>query len=329
MLRYHEKSASFAILCLTGFLPPCQAFLLRGGHGSSSMNRSNTLFFHFHIPKTAGTTVSNMIVGNICGEEMRDEGWDKKCSRSCERAFVDTELSCLDPDRWESEHRSFLTAKESASKLRDAHEIQNVVYVTTLRSGPERLISQWAMETTYGWWAPPSDVPAMSNESLLLYISGGFHGGNGSFFSTASPYPTRNNLQVAELASVPLGYPVLPQDLETAKTVFLSNDWLVGFSACLPKFQARLAEIGQIAPMAYANEAAPGKDLVLRRDIVELIQQQSKFDDQLLEWALQRSYDTPEKFTACEDQSLFAPLTKQMNQVELDDKLVVVKMFED
>lgn len=264
-----------------------------GQHGvPAAPNASrDTLYMHFHMPKTGGTTVSNLMVASLCKGEMKNQGWEGHCSRSCENALVDTELSCLDGER--REHPPFSIASSRAQRLVEKHGARSVLYVTTVRAGWQRVISQWSHELEDNTWSPTSGTPPASNASLLMYLRGEGHKARHHGFAQESSFPARNNHQVAQLASVPTytSKGVWRDHLEAAKAVLLSdgNHWLIGFPDCMALLQERLSKLagGSAAlGMMPHQEARSPPDLVLNEEVVRELQKRTALDNELYEWAL-------------------------------------------
>jgi len=282
-----------------------------GNFSGNQSKWSETVFMHFHMPKTGGTVVSNMLVSNVCGEDMLNQGWESHCTRPCGSALVDTELACAQgaENLPRHEHGLFDYTQLRAQRLAAAHEAKSVLYVTTLRPGWQRVISQWAMEVELRWWLPPEQIPPMSNESLLLYITGGIHAGEGSEFSEITQFPSRNNIQVSELASVPSGFPVVDEHFEKAKIILTQRPWLVGFADCLDIFQQRLATIGGRSNIEMPNplESHTPKNLILSEQVLDVLRENTKYDNQLYDWALMMSQEMGGRFVGpCGESNLVA-----------------------
>jgi len=277
------------------------------------------LFYHVHFPKTGGTSVSNLIVSDLCGKSTKflkaagsthgtnlisTYGFDKKCSLTCEAALVDTELACINRNRFEHLKWDLLTWR--AVNLMRATHSQKVIWITSLRSGTERIISQWAHEVYFGSWIPPPSVPKISNESLLLYITGGKHHGEG--WISKNSISQRNNIQVAELAAIQGTDPVEPVHLEIAKTVLSTGEWVIGFTDCLSQMHERLLSIGQSigalkGPVPDSErdviprvESRRPSTLIFNKRVLAELETQCWFDNELYAWALERSDHDPRRF---------------------------------
>jgi len=253
------------------------------------------LYYHVHIPKCGGTTLSNIIVDSLCGnagDAVQTSGWEQHCTEKCENAMVDTEATCMDP--WRIEHAKFNLISERIDELKKHQAINEVVYITTLRPGSKRMISQWAHEiNSLKTWAPPPDVPPMSNESLLLYLEGK-NWTNKWEWVEANSVSQRNNFQVASLAAVPGEMEVTAEHLEQAKETLRTGKWIVGFTDCLPELHHKLWTLGASPGATFSSKLptlaheAP-KALSFNSEVMDALRVQSRFDEELFEWAWQSS----------------------------------------
>jgi len=253
------------------------------------------LYYHVHIPKTAGTTLSNIIVSSFCRNDtaaVQTYSWDEHCSVRCARTMVDTEVSCMNKRRLE--HGKFNHISHRVDLLKKHYPIRKVVYITTLRPGTERLISQWAHEVNnLKTWSPPPGVPPMSEASLLMYLAGANWTNKWPGFSSDS-LSQRNNLQVASLAAVPGDMEVTAEHLEQAKERIRTGKWIVGFTACLPQLHHRLWTFGRSSGSAHSLtlpklEHESPKHLHFSSQIMDVLRTSSQFDNELYEWAWQHS----------------------------------------
>jgi len=253
---------------------------------------NGVLYYHVHVPKCGGTTLSNIIVSSMCGHDndavSRPLDWEHRCGVKCAHAMVDTETSCMTP--WREEHMKFNLISERVDDLKQHYPISKVVYITTLRRGPKRIISHWAHEmNNLETWAPPPSVPPMSNESLLLYLEGKNWANN---WPVAEGISQRNNLQVATLAAVPGDMEVTAEHLEQAKKRLRTGQWIIGFTDCLPPLHHKLRTLGSgptfNMTLPTLEHASP-KYVTFSSQVMDALWTQSRFDEELYEWAWQRS----------------------------------------
>jgi len=259
-----------------------------------------TLFYHFHIPKTGGTTVANLIMADICSPfsaNFSSVDWNFLCSQPCEMGLTDNMLSCY-PERYDFEHGAYNAGHNRSQSLLSSTGANRIVYVTSLRRGSDRLLSQWAHEVLAGAWSPPIDVEKISNKSLQLYISGVEHEGDG-WIQNCCPQQ-RNNLQVAELASMPCTCSaetdtqvMTRAHLEEAKQALLSDEWLIGFTDCMPKLHEALTRDGEaLHGFPHYNRGAivPVTEsrtplITLDEETKYLLDSFASWDNELYEWA--------------------------------------------
>jgi len=260
-------------------------------------NAEGVLYYHVHIPKTGGTTLSNIIVSSLCGNDndaVQTSQWKQHCSVQCAHAMVDTEASCMDEWRSQIEHGKFNHISDRVDVLKKQYPIREVVYITTLRPGAKRMISQWAHEVnSLKTWSPPPDVPPMSNESLLLYLAGQNWTNNWPGVEEDS-VSQRNNFQVASLAAVPGDMEVTAEHLEQAKDKLRTGKWIIGFTECLPQLHHKLWTLTASSGSAY-NSTLPElahespRYLSFSNQVMDELRTRSRFDNELYEWAWQRS----------------------------------------
>jgi len=258
-------------------------------------NVEGVLYYHVHIPKCGGTTLSNIIVSNLCGngiDAVQTSDWETHCSVKCERAMVDTEASCM--NEWRLEHAKFDNISKRIDSLMTLYPIRKVVYITTLRPGTKRMISQWAHEVnSLKTWTPPADVSPMSNESLLVYLEGKNWKNNWPGVA-ADSVSQRNNFQVATLAAVPGDMEVTAEHLEQAKEKLKTGEWIIGFTECLPQLHHKLWTLGASSGQNF-NSTLPmlahesPKELSFNSEVMDSLWAHSRFDNELYEWAWQQS----------------------------------------
>jgi len=264
------------------------------------------LYYHVHLPKTGGTTTSNIIVSNLCGlgnGGVQSYGWRERCKVPCARAMVDTEVACMSGSRWE--HPKMNHISDIVVKVKKSFPIRHVVYITTLRKGSKRLVSQWAHEMNeLKTWEPPPHVPRMSNESLLLYLAGA-NWTNKWVGVEADSVSQRNNFQVASLAAVPGNVEVTAEHLEQAKHTLKTGKWVIGFTECLPQLHHRLWTLGSVRSESTFNGTLPRlqhrapSDLHFNDKVKDELERQTQFDNELYQWAWRQSI-TDSRFVSCE-----------------------------
>jgi hypothetical protein len=259
---------------------------------------TSTLFYHIHVPRTGGSTVANLLVADICKPDEEDIklGFYKElCTRRCEMALVESQFTCIDPKRIHVEHSPFSVNLFRSESLKVFTGAQNLVYVTTLRRGSDRVLSQWSHESAVGLFIPPPGVQNnVSNESLQVYLQGGINGGGG-WHGSNSP-SQRNNLAVAQLSSMNNTSPenVTREHLEEAKRVLMTGTWLIGFTDCMDKVHERLTQYGdlmfgstqhKIMPKEVTEYSSTGQGFVLNEKTSAMLQEYTSLDNELFEWA--------------------------------------------
>jgi hypothetical protein len=272
----------------------------------SRVKDTSTLFYHVHIPRTGGTTTAQLLVSDICKPfepqiQSLYVGDQSLCNHTCDMGLTDNELACF-PERLTIEHSSFSKNRIRAQQLMTTSGATHLIFVTTLRRGSDRIKSQWALEVMNRLWTPPPGVEPLSNESLQFYATGGAHGGDGWAWSSKGA-SHRNNLQVAQLASVESDSPEVMsrQHLEAAKQVLLEapavlgGNWLIGFTQCLNTVHLKLLNYAEsfhgsvpqkVMPFAFGHEAdVKHQDLVLNDETIDLLDKQCALDNELFEWA--------------------------------------------
>jgi len=269
-------------------------------------NAEGVLYYHVHLPKTGGTTTSNIIVSNLCGlgnGSVQSYGWTEHCKVPCARTMVDTEAACINGSRWE--HPKMNHVSDIVVKLKKYFPIRHVVYITTLRKGSKRLVSQWAHEMNeLKTWEPPPDVPRMSNKSLLLYLAGA-NWTNKWAGVEADSVSQRNNFQVASLAAVPGNVEVTAEHLEQAKHTLKTGKWVIGFTECLPQLHHTLWTLSSVSSESTFNGTLPRlehqapSDLRFNDKVKDELERQTQFDNELYEWAWRQSI-TDSRFVSCE-----------------------------
>jgi len=287
---------------------------------------ASTLFYHIHIPRTGGTTVANLITADICtpledNVTVRGVLDDGVSTEDCV-GLTDNLFSGF-PKRMEFEHNTFAVNAKRAERLLVATGAQKTVFVTTLRRGSDRVLSQWALEILAGKWSPPVGIANMSNESLQLYITGAsFTPHQWIRDNRTGSLSQRNNLQVAQLASIgpewrgQRGYIGLDdriitrEHVEAAKHVLMTGDWLIGFTDCMNKVHGRLTSyadslIGPSVHKEYPRASAdiystarPGhrpdalwvpSKVVLSQETSAMLDAHCSLDNELFDWAWARA----------------------------------------
>jgi hypothetical protein len=258
-----------------------------------SMYDKTTLFYHVHIPKTGGTTVANLLVADVCAPEaasVESIGWESRCGRTCEMGLTDNELSCANALRNNVEHNRFDVNFWRAEKLRQQSGAQRTVFVTTLRRGHDRVISQWSAELGFGTYIPPAGVPPWSGQSLMAYIQGR---GSGRGWIARHNHLVRNNLQVAQLASAINDNhgPVTRAHLEKAKQVLTRGPWIIGFTHCMPQMHEKLMRYASslhkqyYRPKTLPHHVSEHGKISLNAQEVAALNAASALDNELADWA--------------------------------------------
>lgn len=254
-----------------------------------------TLFYHVHIPKTGGTAVAHLLASDICApfdNLLTLSGWKSACNVTCELGLTDNEFACNDLKRNAVEHNAFNVNVKRAEDLKARFGAKKVVYVTTLRRGSDRVVSQWKAEVdSYGSFVPPEGVDKFSMKSLQHYIQGLPHQGKGW---VADNDPTlRNNLQVGMLSSRlrwDVKLPVRQMDLDVAKKALMTGDWIIGFSDCMPQLQEKILEHTAIIHGGYTRKDVPfdnkaTSDIVIDEETQKMLDEHSHLDNELYAWA--------------------------------------------
>jgi hypothetical protein len=250
-----------------------------------------------HIPKTGGTAVAHLLASDICApfdSLLPLSGWQSACNVTCELGLTDNQFSCNDLKQGErngAEHNAFIVNLKRAEDLKARFGAKKVVYVTSLRRGSDRVVSQWKAELGYGSFVPPEGVDKFSMKSLQHFITGRAHKGVGW---VADSNPTlRNNMQVGMLSSRlrwDVALPVRRNDLETAKQVLLTGDWIIGFSECMPELQAKLLEHTLAIHGGYKSKDVPTDNTArshveIDKETRHMLDKHSALDNELYDWA--------------------------------------------
>jgi hypothetical protein len=273
---------------------------------------SKMLLEHVHLPKSAGTTVSNMLAAVTCKRttEIDSLEFDHRCSYSCSNANVvlDTELACLNEDGGRVEHRLFDDQKAHAVNLKKIHhQIGTIVYTTTLREGTDRAISNWAHCMNEIKFHGPEQsqnrrnlcgieysalTSTLSDETLRHWIRTYAHGDGGAH-DQGYLWFRASNMQVGMLASVPKGEPVTREHLEEAKTLLSSGQWLVGVYDCLPAYFKHIAKLVRLdldsshTPYSPPDTMHRTAEIMLSNDVLAEVREANSLDNELYEWASQ------------------------------------------
>jgi hypothetical protein len=253
-----------------------------------------TLFYHVHLPKTGGTTVAHLLVSDICAPKddlLPLAGWNDRCKVTCELGFTDNEFSCNDPHRNDVEHNAFNFNLQRAEALKQKVGAQKIVYVTTLRRGSDRVVSQWKAELGYQSWGPPDGVLPYSMKSLQLYITGGNHTGKGWLGRWNTHL--RNNYQVGMLASQRFNgdtKAIRWFHVEEAKKVLMTGDWIIGFTDCIPQVQEKLMEHarkvhGSCKDKAMPHDTVAASEIVIDEETQRILDRYTALDNALFDWA--------------------------------------------
>jgi len=263
---------------------------------------ASQLFYQFHLPKTGGTTIANLLYADICTPykpEMEILTYHDACSKPCPHGHTDNEFSCsLDGGRMNFIHAEFRTQVARAEYVKNEVGASEIVFVTALRRGSDRLVSEWAMELHSKTWQPPSGVELWSNESLRAYLQDD----NGQDHWLKDKHASyRSNKQVKMLASVQENNPtrdVDEDDLELAKTVLTEGRWVIGFTDCLNKLHEKLEDIAaRMYPPGTLHKQMPDKShlpfsstgdfnlMSLDSETLALLYNKTALDNALYEWA--------------------------------------------
>ena len=147
---------------------------------------------HFHVPKTGGTSVANALGALLCRGTTQPlkpevEPWLQRGTRSCAGAVLDTEFSwpalSLIETLHRREHGSLLKSFSRADAIAlnymnpGKSSYSRIIFVTTLRSSTERVISHW-VHCNLALGAPRT--PA-SSPPVALMVGAGLNGGNTIF----------------------------------------------------------------------------------------------------------------------------------------------------
>jgi len=265
-----------------------------------SMYDKSTLFYHVHMPKTGGSTVARLLASDVCApfKDLLDVDLAHLhktpfCGVECELGFTDNEFACADPNRNQAEHWTFVFNQRRAEDLKAKSGAKKIVYVTTLRLGSDRVVSQWKAELGYGSFIPPVGVGKFSMKSLQHYILGRSYDGKhnlGKGWLTGTP-SLRSNYQVGMLGSrLGLGIAVRPRDLEVAKKVLLTGDWVIGFTPCIDALQERLLEYMAQVHGGYKHKAAPldneaKQQITIDQETQDMLDRHAHLDNALFDWA--------------------------------------------
>lgn len=271
-----------------------------------SMENKSTLFYHVHIPKTGGTTVANLLLADICApfeDNITPLNWKSLCNTTCEMGLTDNEFTCqgsaagsqdASSREW-VEHNAYALNRQRAETLMSTSGAQSIVYVTTLRRGSQRLLSQWAFEVELKLWIPEDGIEPFSNESLRLYLTNGTNLGGGWIGKWSASI--RNNLQVAQLASV--YYDLMAEDnvtrehLELAKQTLMTGQWVIGFTDCMDTLQDKLLQHSRSLHGSAKAKAVPPRehwrstpsDIKLDSMTEQMLDDHCALDNELSLWA--------------------------------------------
>jgi len=278
--------------------------LTYAGSSNSSFPPNSMLYYQIHVPRTAGSIASAILFADIChpwANSMERLGWSYFCTQTCERGLLDNEYAChtdAQPSRIETLHEAFAFSQRRAEDVKTKRSGKDITYVTTLRRGSDRVISQWLKELFHGAYVPPDPITALSERSLVHYVrSAGIQNTGGGWIASQS-VSQRNNMGVAIFASLnqqDSTRSVTLEDLETAKKTLLSGKWIIGFAECLKEFHMKLEKAGslphggfnrkELPPRQAPDDELPFDRSTLSEDTLEIVRQESAFDNELYEWA--------------------------------------------
>jgi hypothetical protein len=218
------------------------------------------------------------------------------------------------------EHEKLVESIIRAEAVMAATGASQFVFITTLRRGSDRLVSEWLYNMNFGGWWPMTTIDKVSNESLLEYLN---HISDSSADGVGK-WPGAN-LQVAYLALSSVatgglrGLEVNEEQLELAKTALTNGQWLVGFSSCMDQLNEKLYEtstqihgvagvprfVPHVSTGLFAGElynvsqgeqgeqSSPGatksKSVVISPELQTLVDEASKYDNALFDWAWQQA----------------------------------------
>jgi hypothetical protein len=273
------------------------------------------------MPKTGGTTVANLLIADLCVlfdptmDLFTDDGaqsFNPVCSKTCPMGNADTGLSCFPGASQQRDlilHGDWMVHANRAEDVKSRSGAAEVVWVTSLRRGSDRILSQWSHELNSERWQPPQGVEPLSSESLRAYLLNDrwLHD---SFSESHDKASWRNNKQVSLLASVETGSvshnnpmrEVEEGDLELAKTVLRTGKWVVGFTDCLPKLHMKLEEIAigihgtgtahkdMSGDMSHGTERqADVLKASLDPETLEILNNAAVWDNALYDWAQEQA----------------------------------------
>ena len=299
-----------------GLLSSSHTTRLDAAWANKAWPNTSAYYYHIHIPKCGGTTVSNMMVSAFCttGTEPLPTGtleWQENCHLAeCEARPISTEVSCA--SERSVEHEFIDEAELHAMKFIDTAfagkiEKPRVIFVTTLRSGAGRSISAWAFCSKLKW----TDVGFCGN-----FKPGGEEMSNTSLLDWATRYDTipcmakfdprnlaaltvpcyfrANNAQVAQIASVHThDVEINSTHVEKAKAIIERDDWVVGISECLPAFFKKLGALAGVEITDAHARAIPElahKDYSddFNEEVLDVVRKANAADEELYQWAITR-----------------------------------------
>ena len=309
---------------------------------SNTTYSGKTLFEHVHLPKTGGTTVSNVLVSVFCANTTKITnvgGWSSRCSVDCERSdyVIDTEFACAPTPYDRVEHALFDKQRSRTVKRAKYLNIapSETVYVTTIRSAAARSISHWSHciselshngRTQCGFEKQDDNMTTtLTNETLSHFMNTYKHGG------TWVPWFRTYNMQVGMLASVKNGVPVTSDDLEIAKQRLSEGRWLAYTFGCLPRLYKHFAKKAGLSfdknqtyeMTSSAHHTNATLSMYLSSDALQDVEEGNKLDDQLYRWVLEReeNKNLDQSETSTPDEPTVAEAAATCQRDELQEQL--------
>merc|ERR1719440_1542051 len=166
-------------------------------------------------------------------------GWNRRCSRECKLANVDAQFTCFSGRK---EHGLFPEVKQRAENLSKSVGAKEIFYVTTLRRGSDRLLSEFLYNVNSGGWSADEgfceedyescshrNITEISNETLQVYLD------------EISTFWPGGNLQIAFLLSEGRSdlinrfgkSPMTEEHLRSTQRVLTKGNWMIGFADCM------------------------------------------------------------------------------------------------
>jgi len=274
------------------------------GTSNLSFPPNSMLYYQIHVPRTAGSVASAMLFADVCRpweSSMEPLGWSFFCTQKCERGLMDNEYACHPdafPPRIETLHAPFAFSQRRAEDVKKKRSGRDITYVTTLKRGSDRVISQWLKELFHGSYVPPDPIPAVSERSLVHYLRTAGDQNTGGGWIAKHSASQRNNMGVAIFASLDQGdstRSATREDLQTAMKTLTSGPWIIGFAECLGKLHTKLEKVGSLPHGGFHRKELPAKKeasdklpfdkSTLSEDTLKILHKETALDNELYEWA--------------------------------------------